>query len=320
MKLKPFSLAVAGLLATSAMASAAPGDEIGSAIMVVNLVTAELNRDTRSLKTGDGVRQQENIEVGSDATGELKFNDETKVALGPGSHLKLDKFVYDPEKNTGSIILNIAKGSFRFITGIAAKRSYVIRIPNASITVRGTILDGHLLPDGTAWLLLHEGSFETCNDRGRCRLHDEPGKLIRVMPNGDVGAKVKWAGLPGSNNTPFDRAFPFVVKAPSFDPNPIFTPEVIILGNLPETGNGQETEDDKPRKPSVRKVDTEPRKETKKRARTAKSKDSDDNIVSGMDIVIGVGVGIGKFGKGKHKGGGEPHTGPSGGKTMEMPR
>ena len=53
-------------------AVAAPGDAIGSAVTVVNLVTAQLEKsDQRKLETGDDVRQQDLIEVSSDGRGEL---------------------------------------------------------------------------------------------------------------------------------------------------------------------------------------------------------------------------------------------------------
>ena len=297
MQLKTLTLGTAIILLSGGAGAAAPGDEIGSAITVVNLVTAELDRDKRSLTTGDYVRQEESIEVADDGSGELKFNDETKVALGPGSRLRLDKFVYDPEKKSGTIVLNAVKGTFRFITGVAAKPSYVVRIPNASITVRGSIWDLFLQAGGAAWLLLHEGSVQVCNDRGKCRIIDEPGKLIRVTEQGEVGIPVKWAGLPDKENVPFDTAFPFVITAPSFDPNPILTRDVIILGNLPDSGNAHESEPDKPKTKSESRTTRKQATKTKK-SRTAKKGSSDDNIVGGMDIVIGIGGG----GMGRHRG------------------
>jgi len=75
------------------------------------------------------------------------------VALGPGSRLLLDKFVYDPQKGSGTIVLNLVKGAFRFVTGIASKPSYLIRVPNASITVRGTIFDIYIQENNVVWLL-----------------------------------------------------------------------------------------------------------------------------------------------------------------------
>lgn len=285
-------------------ANAASTQPIGSALTVVNLVTAEIDRDTRTLAAGDKVHQDENIDVSADASSELKLDDDTKLALGPGSKLKLDKFVFDPKKNSGSIVLNLVKGTFRFMTGVAKKPTYVIRTPAAAITVRGTIFDLFVQEDGMIWALLHEGAIQICNDRGQCRLLDEPGKLIRVTGDGNVGAPVKWASLEGKDSTPFDSAFPFVVNAPGIDPNPIFTRDVIILGNIPDKPDKPDkpsrTDNDKPKKKA------EKAKDKPKKTKTASKKKSDDSPgMSGMDIVIGVGIGGGFGRKGGHKGGGD---------------
>ena len=215
-------------------AVAAPGDAIGSAVIVVNLVTAQFEKsEQRKLETGDDVRQQDLIEVSSDGRGEFKLRDQTKLALGPGSRLLLDKFIYDPNISGGAIVLNLAKGAFRFITGVAAKPAYVIHTPTASITVRGTIFDVYVQADGMSWLLLIEGAVEVCNESGKCRVVDEPGKLIRITPDGSIGVPVNWGDLPGRQETQFDSAFPFVVTPPQVDPSPIFTREQIVLGTLP---------------------------------------------------------------------------------------
>lgn len=296
---------------------------IGSAVVVVNLVTAEYNRDTRTLQGGDRVHQDETIEVGSDGSSEFKLDDDTKLALGPKSHLKLDKFVYDPDKANGSIVLDLVKGAFRFMTGVAEKPTYVIKTPAAAITVRGTIFDVYVQDDGQSWLLLHEGAIQVCNVRGQCRDLTEPGKLIRITSDGGVGSPVKWASLPGNDAVPFDTAFPFVAKSPSIDPNPILTRDVIILGNLPK--GDTKPDYDKPKrkaesdKPPKKRADRTPSEPKKKKTRTAKSRDSDDsNIVSGMDIVIGGGLGGFGRNKGGYKGGGDRggggYSSPTGGR------
>ncbi len=198
MNMNALSFAVFALLISSSVAyPAAPTQPIGSALTVVNLVTAEIDRDTRTLSAGDKVHQDENIDVSADASSELRLDDETKLALGPGSKLKLDKFVYDPKKNSGSIVLNLVKGTFRFMTGVAKKPTYVIRTPAAAITVRGTIFDLFVQENGEVWGLLIEGAFQACNDRGKCRLIDEPGKLIRVTGDGDVGCAGEVGGARG---------------------------------------------------------------------------------------------------------------------------
>lgn len=310
--------ALAGFLMMLLPASslqAAPQQPIGSTLVVVNLVTAEFNRDTRTLQSGDSVHQDELIEVGLDASSEIKLADETKLALGPGSRLMLDKFVYDAEKTKGSIVLDLVKGSFRFVTGVAEKPTYVIKTPSAAITVRGTIFDVYVEDDGEAWLLLLEGAIQVCNTRGECQDLTEPGKLIRISGDGKVGPPSKWASLNGSDSVPFDNAFPFVSKAPTIDPTPVLTRDIIILGKLPEA--------DPPKKrpettqPPKKRAERTPKKtkektkttktKTKKKTRTAKSGGpSDEQIMRGVGTAIGIGlaIGIGKGGGGgKHRGG-----------------
>ncbi len=221
--LSRLALCLPAFLIAGAPATAAPGDAIGSAVTVVNLVTAKLEQDQRELAKGDDVRQQELIEVANDGRSELVLRDKTKLALGPGSRLLLDQFVYDPDISGGAIVLDLTRGAFRFITGIAAKPAYVIRTPTASITVRGTIFDVYVQASGMTWLLLIEGAIEVCTEDGKCLVHDEPGKLIRVTPD-KVGKPVKWASLTDKDDVPFDSAFPFVVDRARHRPRPDLHP------------------------------------------------------------------------------------------------
>ena len=124
------------LVALPTAALADPGDAIGSAVAVVNQVTGEFRQDLRKLSTGDDVVQEEVIAAGANSIAELMLRDQTKLAIGPGARLTLDRFIYDPNKTSGAIVLNLIKGGFRFITGVAAKPFYAIRTPVAAITVQ----------------------------------------------------------------------------------------------------------------------------------------------------------------------------------------
>jgi len=313
MRLSRLVLVLPILLGAGAPAWAAPGDAIGSAVTVVNLVTAKLEQDQRELATGDDVRQQELIEVSTDGRSELMLRDKTKLALGPGSRLLLDQFVYDPDISGGAIVLDLVRGTFRFITGIAAKPAYVIRTPTASITVRGTIFDVYVEVDGITWLLLIEGAIEVCTEDGKCQLHDEPGKLIRVT-SGEVGKPVKWASLSDKDDVPFDSAFPFVIDSPGVDPDPIFTRDDIVLGTFPDKPRPHDDEakpddDDNGGKKADEGKREKKAKSHKKRSKRAKRKrhrksDQAGKILKGINIGIGIGIGGGFGGGKKHHGGG----------------
>lgn len=229
----PVALALAILACGGGHASATSGTPIGDAVLIVNRVTADLDKDHRTLATGDNVRQDETIEVSADGKGELKLADDTKLALGAGARLVLDKFVYDPDRKAGSIVLNLAKGAFRFVTGVAQKPTYEIRTPNASITVRGTIFDVYVLPNNTTWLLLHEGAVEVRNDKRECRVLNEPGHMLRIGTRGEVGQPINWNGLPGRAGIRFEDAFPFVVERPQLSPPVIMTADAVIARSRP---------------------------------------------------------------------------------------
>jgi len=173
-----------GLLFIPVPASADPGDAIGAAVTVVNHVTGEYNSNLRNIYIDDEVRQEEVIAVDEDSLGELMLRDQTKVALGPGARLRLERFIYDPNKTSGSIVLNLVKGGFRFITGIAPKPIYSIRTPVASITVRGTVFDVFIEGDEAIWVLLHEGAVTVCNNAGKCRDLDDPCRMLRIGRDG----------------------------------------------------------------------------------------------------------------------------------------
>lgn len=240
---------IVALYASARAVDAAPDAPIGSAITVVNYVTAKLETDAgqRRLASGDDVRRQELIEVDENSRSDIELNDRTKLALGPGSRLLLDKFVYDPDLSGGAIVLNLIKGTFRFITGIAAKPAYVIQTPAASITVRGTIFDIFILSPDETWLLLIEGGVEVCASYGGCLVHDQPGKLIRITAD-DVRRPVKWASMPRKPEVSFDDAFPFVVSPPAIDPDPIFTREDIVLGDEDEREDQERPKEAKSRR------------------------------------------------------------------------
>lgn len=310
----PSILAGLAFLVAFGTVPAAAQERVGSAVVVVNLVTAAFNRDTRSLANGDDVRQDEIIEVGLDARSEIELEDQTKLALGPGSQLTLDKFVYDPDKKTdGSIVLDLIKGTFRFVTGVAEKPTYLIKTPAAAITARGTIFDVYVEDDGFAWLLLHEGAIQVCNLTGDCRDLDEPGKLIRIGDDGNVGPPVRWASLDDNDRVPFDDAFPFVSQSPKFKSDPVLTRDAIMLGALipgPKKSGIDKRKAEKtpsraskPSKPSkAKKRASRPSKPSKTRKRAERRETAGPDLF-GTAVGIGIGIGIGKIGRGGRKGG-----------------
>lgn len=306
-----FSFALAAIFACSLGLApktfAASGDTIGEAIEVINLVTADYSRDVRTLQPGDDVRQDEKIAVGSDGRSELEFADQTKIALGPGSELMLDKFVYDSDKNSGSIVMDFVSGTLRFITGVAQKPTYVIRTPNASITVRGTIFDVYTPPKGgPTYLLLHEGGVSVCNKKGSCRDNNNPGRLTRISKDGKIDNPTVWSVLEGKDGIPFDLAFPFVLNPPLIDPSPIFSKDGIINAALPKKYKPKKTYKKKAKPKQKKAKKKQPKKKyTKKKKKWKKKRASNNNNAAAAAAAAAIAIGVGiALSKKKKKGGG----------------
>jgi hypothetical protein len=103
---------------------------------------AEIVRQKNPIEANKGVGVQMNDTVSTNKTRlGITFEDNTKVQLTEQSRLVIDDFVYDPQKGTGRMVMNVAMGTVRMASGATAKNSrenVSIRTPTATISVRGT--------------------------------------------------------------------------------------------------------------------------------------------------------------------------------------
>jgi hypothetical protein len=90
-----------------------------------------------TLSAGSGVHANETVKTGSAGQAGLQFNDHSNLTVGPSSSVRLDKFVYDPNRGSGSIAIEAARGSFRFATGSQSKGSYQVKTPYGTLGIRG---------------------------------------------------------------------------------------------------------------------------------------------------------------------------------------
>ena len=60
-----------------------------------------------------------------------------RFALGiPVTSVRLDKFVYDPNKSASTVAIQATKGSFRFVTGSQGKGAVQVKTPYGTLGVR----------------------------------------------------------------------------------------------------------------------------------------------------------------------------------------
>jgi hypothetical protein len=73
----------------------------------------------------------------------VTLKDETRLALGPGSEVRLDQFMYSPGEGRLGFVLRIARGVVAYVSGRIAKlspESVRLETPAAILGVRGTRL------------------------------------------------------------------------------------------------------------------------------------------------------------------------------------
>ena len=90
-----------------------------------------------TMAVGSGVHSNETVKTGSSGQAGLRFNDQSNLSVGHSSQVRLDKFVYDPNKGTGSTAIEVTRGTFRFSTGAQGKGEVKIKTPYGTLGTRG---------------------------------------------------------------------------------------------------------------------------------------------------------------------------------------
>ena len=209
-----FALAAAMVLPIT-LAHAA--DNIGVVAATQNRVDGIMGTQTTPLKVGSQVFQDEHVRTGAASTAQLLFRDQTSLSVGPSSEVTLDKFIYDPTRNSGEVVLSATRGAFRFVSGTQEPHNYQIRTPVATIGVRGTVVDG-VVTEHSATLILGECcadlTMNECVDqagtdqkrREACVRHlDVVGEAFTIFDDGRIDGPFTFDGseASGAGSTTF---------------------------------------------------------------------------------------------------------------------
>ena len=160
MKHRPTLTALA-LFAAANCATAA--EKVGTA----TLIKTSVNGDYGEIVVRAPVHRDERIRTSKSGLGEFIFRDGTRFAIGEGSNVVIDKFVYDDSKTVQKFSVKVAKGTFRWVSGNSKSSAYEIRTPAGTIGVRGTKFDFYVGADGTTALVLLNGAARFCGS-GQC--------------------------------------------------------------------------------------------------------------------------------------------------------
>ena len=167
------------------------------------------------LSKGTKVVANERISANASGLGHFVFNDGTKMVVGPGTRLKLDEAIYNPNRSSfKKFAIDSSAGALRFISGDSRSAAYEIETPTGTLGVRGTAFDLRHYR-GRTYVMLVNGEVTFCTRINRCETLRRKCSFVVASPTGRVSDPV----LPRNSQfekRDLERYFPLV-----FDQSPI---------------------------------------------------------------------------------------------------
>jgi hypothetical protein len=103
--------------------------------------------------------------LNTDAEGRtnLRFLDQSTLDIGPGSDVKIDRFVYNPNRTTAGATISVVKGVLRYNSRGAPDGAVQFRTPTSTLGIRGTTTAIAYNPiTNESWYQISEGAGEVC--------------------------------------------------------------------------------------------------------------------------------------------------------------
>lgn len=150
------------LLLACGPANAAPVGQVTHLSGPLFALTADGGR--RVLSSGSQVEPGETLVTEDKTYAQVRFNDKGLITLKPGSHFKIESYVFDekaPEKD--GAVFGLLKGALRTVTGAIGKRgnqdAYKMNTATATIGIRGTSFGATLCPSPACPANLPAGTY-----------------------------------------------------------------------------------------------------------------------------------------------------------------
>jgi hypothetical protein len=160
---------------------------IGGVARTQASVEGELGGSRRDLERDLPVYQNEEVTTGKDARAVLRFRDGSVLMIGADAEVVLDDYVYG---NSGGVI-TLIKGALRFTSGKMGRLGLKIKMPVATIGIRGTDFWAGETRGGYGVLLVR-GEVDVTNAAGTVTLR-APHEGTFIATDGSApGAATIW--------------------------------------------------------------------------------------------------------------------------------
>jgi len=158
--------------------------EIGFVKEVSGTAFAKLpSEDRRQLSVGEQIYVSDLITTEAKSSIKLQLKDNSQFELGSNASLLTYKFAYKQETEEDSVSIELLKGTFRFVTGLIAKKkpqSMIVNTTVATIGIRGTHVIGEVSATSATIILMEpedtsrKTAIVVSNSYGEVTI-DEPG-------------------------------------------------------------------------------------------------------------------------------------------------
>jgi hypothetical protein len=168
------------LIAFGGRAAAELPAEVGRSVFVVSDVEGQFG-DTppKRLAIDDDIVFSEDITTGPEAKTVIEFRDGSTLEVGPGSVVRIDSFVFNPEETISRKALQVGRGVFRYVSAYTtADQSTQISTPSGTLAIRGSVISGIVDTETPTFVYVGEGDASFTNDAGSTDL--QPGSAIAV--------------------------------------------------------------------------------------------------------------------------------------------
>ncbi|MGB4116185.1 MAG: FecR family protein [Polaromonas sp.] len=125
-------------LSSHAIAQTVPA---GKVLAVAGSATLDRAGQQLPLQVGVAVQSGDILAVGDKSTLQVRFTDESVVALRANSQFKIENYKFDKNADSDRSLMGLLKGGMRTITGLIGKannKNYAVQTATSTIGIRGT--------------------------------------------------------------------------------------------------------------------------------------------------------------------------------------
>jgi FecR protein len=178
-----FIVALASALFAAVPASA---QQVGTATAVNPLSeSTPPGGTTAPLVVGAHIVHKERVHTTPAGTAQLLFTDKSSMSIAPNTDIVIDEYVYDPNANSGHMLVSLTKGALRFVGGqLSHQGEATITTSAANIGIRG----------GTVTVIQGQNGTKVINVAGIIKIVNGAGTFL--LTRSDFGVLIQGWNTP----------------------------------------------------------------------------------------------------------------------------